>query len=320
MRFGIMAAGGVGGYFGGLLHRAGKDVRFIARGEHLAAIRKNGLRVDCVEPGNFTAKDVFVADSPAEAGPCDVVFFCTKTTSNEEAIPAIAPMIGDDTVIISLQNGVDNEDLLAARYGAGRVMGGATYVFTHIAGPGRIEQIGGPRRLVFGEMMTVSSPIIGASARGKAILKELKEAEINAELSEDILRELWTKFIFITGVGAMTAVTTSPLGELMAWQGTRRMLREVMREVYEVGRARGVNLPEGADADRFAFIGEQNPASKASLCHDREAGRRMEIDTFCGAVSRIGGALGVPTPLNDMLYDILKLADLQNAGEIGREK
>lgn len=314
MRFGIMAAGGVGGYFGGLLHKAGKDVRFIARGAHLEAIRKNGLRVDCAEPGDFTAEDVFITDSPAEAGPCDVIFFCTKTTSNDESIPAIAPMVGEGTVIISLQNGVDNEDQLAARYGAERIMGGATYVFTHIAGPGHIEQIGGPRRLVFGEMKG------GASARGEAILKELKEAQINAELSEDILRELWTKFIFITSVGAMTAVTTSPVGELMAWQGTKRMTREVMREVYEVGRARGVNLPEGADAERFEFIEEQNPASKASLCRDREAGRRMEIDTFCGAVSRIGGALGVPTPLNDFLYDILKLADLQNAGEIKREK
>jgi len=311
MRFGVMAAGGVGAYFGGLLARAGEDVRFIARGAHLEAIRRGGLRVEAVVPeGGFAVKDPFATDDPAGAGVCDVVLFCVKTTANEAAIPAIAPMMGPDSVVISLQNGVDNEDRLAARYGRERVMGGAAYIFTSVAGPGLIRQIGGPRRFVFGELGG------GASARGERILAVLKNARINAELSADIEAELWTKFIFICGVSGMTALTRSPLGEIMAYEGTRRMMRGVMREVYEVGRARGVRLPQGADEDRFRFLDQQNPASKGSLCHDLEAGRRLEIDALCGALSRLGREAGVATPLNDFIYHTLKLADLQIAGEV----
>ncbi|OGL60652.1 MAG: hypothetical protein A3J27_00570 [Candidatus Tectomicrobia bacterium RIFCSPLOWO2_12_FULL_69_37] len=311
MRFGVMAAGGVGAYFGGLLARAGEDVRFIARGAHLEAIRREGLRVEAVAPeGGFTVKGARATSDPAEAGACDVVLFCVKTISNPEAIPAIAPMMGPGSVVISLQNGVDNEGQLAARYGRERVMGGAAYIFTSVAGPGLIRQIGGPRRLVFGELGGGTSP------RGERLLAVLKNAQVNAELSADIEAELWTKFIFICGVGGMTALTRSPLAEIMAYEGTRRMMREVMREVYEVGRARGVRLPEGADEDRYRFLGEQNPASKGSLCHDLEAGRRLEIDALCGTAARLGREAGVPTPLNDFIHHTLKLADLQIAGEV----
>ena len=130
MRFGIMATGGVGGYFGGMIARAGGDVRFIARGEHLEAIRKRGLRVDCAVPEPFTAEGVFATDDPAEVGPCGVILYAVKTTANDEAIPAIAPMVGEGTVVINLQNGVDNEERLAAAYGKHRVMGGTAYILT----------------------------------------------------------------------------------------------------------------------------------------------------------------------------------------------
>ena len=310
MRFGIMATGGVGGYFGAMLARGGKDVAFIARGAHLESLRKEGLRVESVEPGEFGVREGMYTDSPAEAGVCDVILYCVKTTADSAAIPAIAPMVGPDTVIINLQNGVEGEEKLAAVYGAGRVMGGAAYIFTSIAGPGLIRQIGGPRRMVFGETSG------GASARGDEILAELKDAEINAEYSEDIEAELWTKFIFICAVGGMTALTRSSIGEIMAYEGTRNMMRETMREVYQAGRAKGVNLPDGADEDRYRFIDEQNPASKGSLCHDLEAGRRLEIDALCGTVSRIGAEVGVETPCNDFISRTLKLADLQIAGEV----
>jgi 2-dehydropantoate 2-reductase len=310
MRFGIMATGGVGGYFGGMLSRAGEEVRFIARGHHLNAIRGHGLRIESVVPGDFTVKNVFASDDPAEAGPCDVILYCVKTVANDSVIPDIAPMVGPETVIINLQNGVDNEERLAAAYGEDRVMGGAVYIFTAVEGPGHIRQIGGPRRIVFGELKGGNSP------RGEKILARMKAAELNAELSEDIQVELWTKFIFICAISGMTALTRSPIGEIMEYPGTKRMTREVMREVYQVGRAKGVHLPENADEDRFRFIDEQNPASKGSLCHDLEAGRRLEIDTLSGAVSRIGREVGVPTPLNDYIYDTLKLADLQTEGAI----
>ena len=310
MRFGIMATGGVGGYFGAMLARGGKDVAFIARGAHLEAMRKDGLRVESVAPGEFNVRDGVFTDSPAEAGVCDVILYCVKTTADDAAVPAIAPMVGADTVIINLQNGVAGEEKLAAVYGAERVMGGAAYIFTSIAAPGLIRQIGGPRRLVFGETGG------GASGRGDEIFTELKDAEINAVYSEDIEAELWTKFIFICAVGGVTALTRSTLGEIMAYEGTKNMMRETMREVYLVGRAKGVNLPEDADEDRYRFIDEQNPASKGSLCHDLEAGRRLEIDALCGTVSRIGAEVGVETPCNDFISHTLKLADLQIAGEV----
>ncbi len=310
MRFGMMAAGGVGGYFGGMIHRAGGDVRFIARGEHLKAIRERGLRVDCAAPEPFTTEGVFATDDPAEAGPCDVIFYAVKTIANDAAIPAIAPMVGPETVIINLQNGVDNEEKLAAAYGENYVMGGTAYILTSVERPGVIKQIGGPRRIVFGRLAG------GPSPHGEEILAELKRMEINAEYTEDIQAELWTKFLFICAVNGMTALTRSPIGEIMAYGGTRGMMRGIMREVYETGRARGVKIPDGTDEKLYAFLDEQNPASKGSMCHDLEAGRRLEIETLNGAASRLGKEAGIDTPLNDYIYRILKLADMQAAGEI----
>lgn len=310
MRFGIMGTGGVGGYFGGLLARAGMDVRFIARGEHLKALREDGLRVKSIEPVDFTVKEALFTEDPLEAGVCDVVLFCVKTTANEVAIPAIRPMVGSQTVIITLQNGVDNPECLAAEYGKERVMGGVAYLFTSLEGPGVVKQTGGPRRLVFGEMDG------GVSARGERILNVLKSSGINAELSAEIRVELWKKFIFICAVSGMTALTRSPIGEIMAYEATARMMREVMREAYAVGRAMGIRLPEGMDEKNFQFLSQQNPASKGSLCYDLEAGRRLEIDALCGNVSRLGKETGVPTPLNDYIYHTLKLADLKVAGAL----
>ncbi len=311
MRFGIMAAGGVGGYFGAMLTRGGKEVVFIARGAHLETMRKDGLRVESVAPGKFTVREATFTDSPEEAGTCDVVLYCVKTIANNLAIPAIAPMVGPDTVIINLQNGVENEKKLAAVHGAEHVMGAAAYIFTSISGPGHIRQIGGPRRVVFGELAG------GASARGERILTAFKEAQINAELSEDIQAEIWTKFIFICAVGGMTALTRSPIGEVMAYEGTRNMMRETMREVYLVGRARGINLPDRANEECYRFLDEQNPASKGSLFHDLETGKRLEIDALCGTVSRLGTEAGIKTPCNDFIFHTLKLADLQIASKLG---
>ena len=311
MRFGIMATGGVGGYFGGMLARAAEEVRFIARGAHLEAILSGGLRVECAAPEPFTVEDAFATDDPAEAGLCDVILYCVKTIANEAVIPAIAPMVGPETVIINLQNGVDNEERLAEVYGPERVMGGTAYILTSIERPGVIKQIGGPRRIVFGELEG------GPSERGEEILAELKRMEINAEYTDDIQAELWTKFLFICAVNGMTALTRSPLGEIMAYEGTREMMRGIMREAYETGRARGVKIPDGTDERLYAFLDEQNPASKGSMCHDLEAGRRLEIETLNGTASRLGKEAGMDTPLNDYIYRTLKLADMQAAGEIG---
>ena len=301
MKFGIMACGGVGGYFGGLLSASGNETHFIARGKHLNSIKKNGLQVRCIEPGDFIVQDASFTDDPKKVGPCDVILFCVKTISNKSLIPAIAPMVGEDTIIINLQNGVDNEKQISDFYGKEKVLGGAAYIFTSVTSPGVISQIGGPRRLVFGEL---NGKITN---RSQKILDVMKSAKINAHLSGNIKRELWTKFIFICAVGGMTALTRSPIGEIMGYEGTRNMTRSMMQEVYDVSKAKGVNLPIGTDQDRFDFIQEQDPSSKGSLCHDLEAGKKTEIDSLCGFVSKLGKEYGIPTPINDFVFHAIKL-------------
>ena len=307
MRFGIMGTGGVGGYFGGLLARAGLPVCFIARGGHLQALKENGLAVESVEPGRFNVRDTLFTDDAAEAGPCDVILYCVKTPANDTAIPFMRPMIGPDTVVISLQNGVDNGELLAREFGEGRVMEGAAYVFSAITAPGKINQTGGPRKIVFGRLGG------GGSPGGEEIVGVMREAQVDARLSEDIRIELWNKFILICAVSGMTALTRRPLGEILGYDGTARMAREVMREVYQLALAMGIPLEPESDAANYRFMAQQDPAGKGSMCHDLEAGRRLEIDSLCGYVSRMARVHGVATPLNDYLYDTLKLEDLQAA-------
>ena len=313
MRFSVVGTGGVGGYFGGLLARAGLPVCYIARGNHLQALKEHGLTVDSVEPGRFHVRDACFTDDPAEAGPCDVILYCVKTPSNDTAIPFIRPMMGPDSVVISLQNGVDNGELLAREYGEDRVMEGAAYVFSTIAGPGRIHQTGGPRRIVFGRLGG------GGSPRGEEIVTAMRQAGVTADLSSDIRIELWNKFILICAVSGMTALTRRPLGDILGYDGTARMAREVMREVYRLALAMGIPLEPEADATNYHFMAQQHPSSKGSMCHDLEAGRRLEIDSLCGYVSRLGRVHGVATPLNDYIYDTLKLEDLQAARRLREE-
>ena len=308
MRFGIMGTGGVGGYFGGLLARAGLPVCFIARGSHLQAMKEHGLTVESVEPGGFNIRDALFTDDAAEAGTCDVILYCVKTPANDTATPFMRPMIGPDTVVISLQNGVDNGELLAREFGEGRVMEGAAYVFSTIAAPGKIHQTAGPRKIVFGRLGG------GGGPRGEEIVGVMREAHVDARLSADIRIELWNKFILICAVSGMTALTRRPLGEILGYDGTARMAREVMREVYQLALAMGVPLEPESDAANYRFMAQQDPSGKGSMCHDLEAGRRLEIDSLCGYVSRMGRVHGVATPLNDYLYDTLKLEDLQAAG------
>ena len=313
MRFGIIGTGGVGGYFGGLLARAGLPVCFIARGSHLQALKEHGLTVDSVEPGRFNVRDAVFTSDPAEAAPCDVILYCVKTPSNDTAIPFIRPMMGPDSVVISLQNGVDNGELLAREYGEDRVMEGAAYVFSAIAGPGRIHQTGGPRRIVFGRLGG------GGSPRGEEIVTAMRQAGVTADLSSDIRVELWNKFILICAVSGMTALTRRPLGDILGYDGTARMARDVMREVYQLALVMGIPLEPEADATNYHFMAQQHPSSKGSMCHDLEAGRRLEIDSLCGYVSRMGRVHGVATPLNDYIYDTLKLEDLQAARRLKEE-
>ena len=318
MRIAVMGTGGVGGYFGGMLARAGHDVTFIARGPHLAAIRHNGLRVGTVhgtfsvKPGLPTAARVgpglptaapLATDNPDEVGPVDLVLFCVKTYHTQEAGQAIAPLIGKDTLILSLQNGVDNEGKLAAIYGWDHVLGGVCYIASTITAPGVITQVSGPRSIVFGEMDGSITP------RAQRVQQALVQAGIDTTLSDNIQKALWTKFLFICALSGVASVARATLGEMIAVPEARELLRDTMAEVEAVARARGVALEAGI-VDRMMRMAEGfAPESKPSMLVDIERGNRVEIDALNGAVARMGAELGVPTPANRFIYAALKPAD-----------
>ncbi|MFQ6111326.1 MAG: 2-dehydropantoate 2-reductase [Nitrospinota bacterium] len=301
MKIAVMGAGGVGGYFGGLLARAGEEVHFIARGEHLLALRERGLRVKSAI-GNFELK-VSATDSPQEVGRSELILFCVKGYDTERASRLIEPMVGPDTAVISLQNGIDNEEILSRILGEEHVLGGLCYIFSVIEASGVISQTAGPRTIIFGELRG------GRSRRGERFLKTFERAEINAELSEDILSELWQKFLMICPLAGMTAIARATVGEVLGLKETEEMLLSLMREVRAVALAREVNLPDDAIDKAMGIIRGLAPSSKSSLLHDLEGGRRLEVETLSGALSRYGKEAGVPTPINDLIYSALKLED-----------
>ncbi|RME48013.1 MAG: 2-dehydropantoate 2-reductase [Chloroflexi bacterium] len=301
MRIAVMGTGGVGGYFGGMLARAGHDVTFIARGAHLAAIREHGLRIQTVH-GDFTIRAP-ATDDPGEVGPVELVLFCVKTYHTEEAGHAMAPLVGDKTLILSLQNGVDNEEKLAAMYGREHVLGGVCYIASTITSPGVVTQVSGPRSIVFGELDG------SITARAQRVHQVLVEAGIDTTLSDNIHKALWTKFLFICALSGVGSVARATVGEMVAIPETRELLRETMAEVEAVARARGVELEAGIVDQMMRTAEGFAPESKPSMLVDVERGNRLEIDALNGTVARLGAMLGVPTPANRFIYAALKPAD-----------
>lgn len=301
MRIAVMGAGGVGGYFGGMLARAGHDVTFIARGEHLAAIRNHGLRLNTVH-GEFTV-DAPATDTPSEVGPVDLILFCVKTYHTEEAGQALAPLIGDETLFLSLQNGVDNEEKLAVMHGREHVLGGLCYISSAIAAPGVIKQTSQMRRIVFGELDGTHSP------RTKRVYRAFAEAGIDATLTDNVEKAMWTKFLFICALSGVGAVARAPVGEMFSIPDTRQLLRDTMAEVEAVARVRGVDLDAGIVEQMMQTAEGFAPETKPSMLVDVENGNRVEIDALNGAVARLGAEAGVETPANRFIYAALKPAD-----------
>ncbi|MGD9044004.1 MAG: 2-dehydropantoate 2-reductase [Desulfobacterales bacterium] len=299
MRIAVMGTGGTGGYFGGLLARAGEDVTFIARGDHLAAIRKNGLAIKSVLSGDFSIS-ANATDNTGDMSPVDFVLFCVKAYDNAAAADQIRPLIGPETVVLSVQNGIDNEQQIGDVIGPEHIMGCVSYVSSTIESPGVIAQTGGPGQIVFGEMQG------GTSARTEALQSALQNAGITAEVHTDIQAALWQKFIGICGVNGVTALTRLPLGEILACQETRDLMRGTMQEVEAVARANGANLPKGsADQSMDVFSG-MGPSVRGSMYYDLAAGRRLELEVLNGAVVRLGVEHGIPTPINFSIYAALK--------------
>lgn len=298
MRIAIMGAGGVGGYFGGLLAHAGYDVAFIARGEHLTAIQTHGLRVESVH-GDFTVYPAWASADPAEVGPADYVIFATKTHHFDQALAAMRPLVGPDTTILPLQNGIDAAERVAAALGRRHVIGGLCQVGSYIAAPGVIKQISQFRRVVAGEL---DGPI---TPRVRAIVAALQAAGATAEATADIQEALWAKFIFIAPFSGVGAVTRAPAGEIMTCPETRRLLEGAMREVEAVARARGIALAADIVGRTLAFCDAMAPEQTASMQRDVMEGKPSELESMIGVMVRLGAGLGVPTPIFGFFYAAL---------------
>lgn len=309
MRIAVFGTGGVGGYFGGRLAIAGHDVTFVARGEHLLAIREQGLRVESVR-GDFLVRAAQATEDPAKTGAVDVILVGVKTWQVPEAAQAMRPMVGPETVVLPLQNGVEASSKLTAAIGPGHVLGGLARIFSFLDGPGRIRHAGGPASLAFGE------PDNRQTERVVRLREIFEKAGVTAEIPRDIHVALWEKFLLIAPLGGIGAVTRSPIGTFRALPETRRMLEEGMREILDVGRARRVALAEGAVSRALAFVDTQEPDGTTSMQRDILAGRPSELDAWNGAVVRMGREAGVPTPLHDFLYGSLLPLEMRALGSL----
>jgi 2-dehydropantoate 2-reductase len=304
MRIAIMGSGGVGGYYGGLLAVAGQDVTFIARGPHLDAIRGKGLQIKSVH-GDFTVSPAKATDRPGDIGPVDLVIVATKTYHTDEAAQAIKPLIGTDTVVISLQNGIDAAERIGSVVGMEHIIGGATWLSAAIEAPGKIGQYSQFRRIALGE------PDARITPRAQAIASVLNTTPAAVELVPNIKQVLWTKFVFIAAISALGGLTRVAIGEYRQVPEAREVLAEAMAEVVAVAKARGVSLAADIIVKTLAFIDASAPDIRPSMQRDLEAGRTSELESLIGIVVRMGNKHGVPTPVMRLAYALLKPAHLK---------
>jgi 2-dehydropantoate 2-reductase len=299
MRIAVVGAGGVGGGFGAALAKAGADVTFIARGAHLAAMKSEGLKVQGGR-GETHLVPTRATDDPASIGQVDIVLFCFKLWDVESAGQMIRPLIGPDTAVIPLQNGVDAAERLIPILGPDAVMGGVAQISASIVGPGRIQQVGTFMRMIFGELDGKRRK------RAEDFLALCLKAGFDATLSEQILTELWMKFILLAGNASIMALARQPIGRLRDDPDLRPIFIAAYQETIDVGRARGVELPADALEKILDFTGHAPPAMKPSMALDLERGNRLELPWLGGKVVELGHKLGVPTPTHSLMYAMLK--------------
>jgi 2-dehydropantoate 2-reductase len=300
MHITVMGTGGVGGYFGARLAQAGQDVHFVARGAHLAAIREHGLRVESPR-GDVHLREVQVSDDAARIGLTDVVIFGVKLWDTEAAAAAIRPLVGAHTAVISFQNGVVKDDILRRLLGERAVAGGVGYIAAAIAEPGLIRHTGTMQKLVFGEYGGQ------ASERLQRFAQACAAAGIDHELSPHIRRRLWEKFVFLVGLSGTTATARVPIGPIRSHPRTRAFLRDLMDETVQVARAEGVDLPAGFADDRLTFCDQLPATMTSSMHHDLQRGSRLEVPWLSGDVVARGQRLGIATPCNRAVFDMLSL-------------
>ena len=299
MRIAVMGSGGTGGYFGGLLARAGEEVTFIARGAHLEALRLRGLTVKSRLAGEFTLP-VRATDTLSEVGPVDLILFCVKTYDTDATAESIRPLIGADTMLLSLQNGVGNAERIAQIAGHEAELGAVAYVVSAIEAPGVIAQTAGPGKIILGELGG------GTSARTEQLHGVLQRAKIGAGVHPDIRVAIWQKFLFICAFSGVTALTRVPIGPILADQETHALFRGTLEEAEAVARAGGIELPEDSVEQALATATAVEPWGRGSLYHDLAGGRRLELEALSGEVVRRGREHDIQTPLNFAIYAALR--------------
>ena len=302
MKFAIIGAGAVGGYYAALLARTGQDVSVIARGAHRDAIRARGMQIISSAVGDFVAPMRAESD-PAAIGPADVVVVAVKTYDNDSALPLIAPLLGPQTTVLTLQNGVDSAEEVEAVAGRARTIAGATYIATAIDGPGVIRQTGSHRRIVFGECFDAGLEV---SPRVRAIETTMKAADIHAEAVADARVPIWEKFIYLAPFAAFTGAARLPFGPLWADPDSRAAFLHAVTEVAAVARANGIAVPNNYLQRVEEYGAALPPSTRSSLLIDLSQGKRIEIESLAGSVVRRGRAAGVPTPRMEALYAVLK--------------
>ncbi|HEY7540304.1 MAG TPA: 2-dehydropantoate 2-reductase [Methylomirabilota bacterium] len=293
----VMGSGGVGGYFGAKLQRAGEKVTLVARGPHLDAIKRAGLAIRSASEGDTVVKPA-VVERLEGVERADAVLFCVKSFDTDDAAARLWSILGPDTPVLSLQNGVDNEDKIDAKLGAGRAMGGVAQVFATIESPGVIRHHAAGR-IIFGELDG------RLSERADRLRDAFARAEVPVELSRTIRRALWEKYLLICAVGGTTAVTRETIGVVRGTPATWQLFRKIVEEVAALARASDVDLADDAVDQIVKFAETIPPGNRASLAQDLLQGRRLELEALHGHAARLGERLGVPTPAIFAVYAAL---------------
>jgi len=300
MRIAVIGAGGIGAIYGASLAKAGADVTFVARGAHLAAMRERGLKIEG-DRGEMHISPAQATDDPSDIGPVDIVLFCVKLWDVESAGATIRPLIGPETGVIPLQNGVDAHERLIPVLGREAVMGGTAFVTGSIVAPGIVRQTGTYQRMTFGELDGTISP------RGKRLAELCAAAGFDGVLSPDVLVPLWDKFTMLVPLANVNALTRAPLGKYRADPDTWSLVLGSVHETVAVGRAEGINLAPDAADKAIALIRSMPDHHMTSMGNDLLRGNRLELPWFAGKVVELGRKHGVPTPVNSFVYAALKL-------------
>ena len=309
MRIAIFGTGGAGGYFGAQLAHGGENVVFIARGKHLEAIQARGLRVE-TSKGEILIQPAQATDDPTQVGVVDAVILGVKTWQVTEAAQAMQPMIGPDTVVVPLLNGVEAPSQLAEVLSKHHVLGGLCGTMSWIAGPGHIRSIGDANFIKFGELDK------RPSGRAEQLRQAFERSGVRVEVPPDIDVSLWEKFLFVVSLGGVGGVTRAPVGVLRTLPETRQMLEQCVREIFAVGRARQIALSDGSVEKAMAFLDSLAAGGTTSLQRDIADGKPSELEAWNGAVVRLGREAGVATPLHEFIYHSLLPLELRARGKV----